>query len=392
MGALCDWAGGGQAGSSRNWRGGRLCDFGWQAGGDWRVGWYWCGGIIHNRRAWQAGWQRRSRWADTIDAAWQASVNGSVSALALHQGILYIGGSFSTVNGFTQHNLSAVSAATGGAIVWGLGADNVIYALQVVGDSLYIGGWFSNIGGVARVGFAQANLATQAIVGPDLSISHQTYGMIAAVNTMAVAHGHLYLGGSFDAIGGQPRTDLAAIRLSDGTLDPWTSTVSVVQSDAEAAGPTPQFGAPPPPSDPNNVMRLIATDQQIYLVQQEQSIYRYRALSISHETGARSGIEFLLDGSVYALAYSNAILYPGGTFQQANGEAHVNAVATRYHHRSVCWLEPTASCERVCHRPKRYGDSGWWRFCNCQYDQGDESGGHEPGEWATDTNHGARAP
>lgn len=42
----------------------------------------------------------------TIDAAWQASVNGLVYALALHQGILYIGGSFSTVNGFSQNNLS----------------------------------------------------------------------------------------------------------------------------------------------------------------------------------------------------------------------------------------------------------------------------------------------
>jgi hypothetical protein len=75
--------------------------------------------------------------------------NGRVNAVAYLGGTIYLGGSFTAVEGTTRNRLAACDAATGNLLSWNPNANGVVRALKVspAGTRVYAGGDFTAVGG-----------------------------------------------------------------------------------------------------------------------------------------------------------------------------------------------------------------------------------------------------
>ena len=80
-----------------------------------------------------------------------ANTNGIVYALATDGTNLYIGGSFTTVNGVPKARSAAVDPATGAVRTgWTANASSIVYGLSVGGDRLFMSGAFGNVNNTPR--------------------------------------------------------------------------------------------------------------------------------------------------------------------------------------------------------------------------------------------------
>jgi len=99
--------------------------------------------------------------------------NGAAYKSAEANGMLYVGGSFTSVTAaagtspagtFTRNHILAFNAATGSistSFVPNVNSD--VWAIVASGTSLYIGGAFTSVNGVARRGLAKVNATTGAV-------------------------------------------------------------------------------------------------------------------------------------------------------------------------------------------------------------------------------------
>ena len=126
---------------------------GWFIGGNFTA----VGGVARNKFPIQPD--------GTLDASWNPDVGGTgnwyVTALALHGGILYVGGYFSSVGGESRNNLAAIDTATGLPTPWNPGVDGSVYAIAAGSGKVFVGGGFTTIGGQARSNFAILDPATR---------------------------------------------------------------------------------------------------------------------------------------------------------------------------------------------------------------------------------------
>lgn len=110
----------------------------------------------------------------SLDASWNPGVDGDVSALLHHEGIIYVGGNFATIGGEPRRALAAIDAETGQVTSWNptaVGTPNGIFissiALSTDGTTLYAAGYIPRIGdlstGQVRDGFAAFDVATGAL-------------------------------------------------------------------------------------------------------------------------------------------------------------------------------------------------------------------------------------
>jgi hypothetical protein len=78
--------------------------------------------------------------------------------------------------------------------------------------TVYIGGLFGNVNGAAKTAkVARINATTGAVVSTFKSPSPA-----GGISDMQLSNGRLYIGGAFTAVGGQPRTLLAALNATTG--------------------------------------------------------------------------------------------------------------------------------------------------------------------------------
>jgi hypothetical protein len=155
-------------------------------------------------------------------------VNGIVHAVIPDgDGGWFVGGDFTAVEGEPHHNVAHLRA-DGTVDPWDPGVGDVEYvirsgtvnpihtvsALGLAGDVLYIGGRFEAVGGQPRHAIAAVNATTGALLDWD----PQPDGMVTA---LVAERGTLFVGGSFTTMAGQPRSRAAAFRLADGSLTAW---------------------------------------------------------------------------------------------------------------------------------------------------------------------------
>ncbi|PWU57529.1 hypothetical protein DLE60_24370, partial [Micromonospora globispora] len=172
-----------------------------------------------------------------IDTTFRPVVNSTVKALAAAaDGLsLYIGGSFTSVNGVAAPRVARVDAATGARVAGFAPAalNGQVNDMRLVGTRLIVGGAFQTVGGVTRRALAALNAGTGAadssvnlrVDGPRTT----TTGVTAPVKVEALdvsADGtRLIFVGNFSTVAGQARHQLAVARLSStgATLSGWST-------------------------------------------------------------------------------------------------------------------------------------------------------------------------
>jgi trimeric autotransporter adhesin len=171
--------------------------------------------------------------ADGSVAAWAPEVGGvvrypltaEVRALASHGRVLYVGGVFTTVNGWARGNVAAVDAKTGSLLDWDPGADLDVSCLVARGRTVYAGGAFTTIGGRPRRFLAALDAGTGAAIAWDP-------GPAGPVKSLLADRDLLYTGGEFTSIGGKVRKYVAALDARTGAVTDWDAKL----------GPDPWYG------------------------------------------------------------------------------------------------------------------------------------------------------
>ena len=152
----------------------------------------------------------------TPDAGWNANLVGStVNALALDSGRLYIGGTFSKINGVTlSGGLAGVNAANP-VVNWNPQLSGSVNAMQVVGGLVYVGGSFYSVGNSNVQNLAAISTSTA------LANSFNPSTVDAPVLALFVTATNIYVGGQFTQIGTKSKSRLAALDLNVGVANSW---------------------------------------------------------------------------------------------------------------------------------------------------------------------------
>lgn len=164
-----------------------------------------------------------------LTTAFDAKLGGGysgVNALLMAGTNLYVAGDFSTVGGQPVPRLTAVAASDGALRNWTPTPNQLVTALAANGENLYVGGQFNQISGVALKNFAAFSLADLSLQGVDASLAQFSGG----VSALAATPYTLYVGGQFDAIGGEFRLNLASLTAFNASANEWDPAADVAPS------------------------------------------------------------------------------------------------------------------------------------------------------------------
>lgn len=153
-------------------------------------------------------------------------INGTVYALALspNGSTLYVGGSFTQVNGESRFNLAAFDTATGALLSTFKPAIGGSYVRGIVAtnDAVYVGGLIGAAAGVSRT-----NLAALAPSNGALLTWAPTTDLQVDTMVLAPAGDKVIIGGRFEKVNDVTSRGLGALDLTTGALLPWAVTATV---------------------------------------------------------------------------------------------------------------------------------------------------------------------
>ncbi len=152
----------------------------------------------------------------TPDPGWNAKMVGStVNALAVDSGRLYIGGSFSKINGLALTGGLAGVGVGNPVVNWNPMLGGSVNAMQVVGGLVYVGGSFYNVG--------NSNLQNVAAISTTTALanSFNPSTVDSSVFCLSVTASTIYVGGQFSTIGTKSKNRLAALDLNTGVATSW---------------------------------------------------------------------------------------------------------------------------------------------------------------------------
>jgi hypothetical protein len=252
-----------------------------------------------------------------LATAWNPGADGTVRAFAVSGSTVYVGGAFTSIGGQSRTGIAALNAGTGLATAWnpdandGYGNYACVYALVVSGSTVYVGGQFTSIGGVDRNGIAALDATGAAMPWNPDAIWGDWHG---SINALALSGSTLYVGGDFDHIGGQPRSNIAALDVGTGLATAWD----------------------PEPSSAGyaTVYALAVSGSTIYAGGDFTSIggqSRNRIAALNVDTGLATAWDPNPNGgsggSVRTLAVSGSTVYAGDWFTSIGGQARNNIAA-----------------------------------------------------------------
>ena len=167
---------------------------GWFIGGTFTV----VGDVSRNRLAHILG-------DGTVDPDWDPNANGSVLALAVLGGDVYVGGQFDNAGRArpeTAWRRSPLPATAPPIPTWNPNPNNTVLALAVVGGDVYAGGTFTTLNGATRpaTGWRRSPPPATAPSTPP-----GTPTPTRPSSALAVAGGDLYAGGQFSNGGRRDR-------------------------------------------------------------------------------------------------------------------------------------------------------------------------------------------
>ena len=162
------------------------------------------------------------------------SSSGTVRALVVEGTTVYVGGTFTNAGGESRSNLAAIDTGTGLATSWNPGASDAVNALAAADGMLYVGGLFSQVNGSTNRSRAAAfDLATGAVTSWNPNIGG------ASVAAIDVDDSTVYVGGSFSLVngGGQARSNAAAFDVSTGAATSWNPSPNADVLTVDVADP-----------------------------------------------------------------------------------------------------------------------------------------------------------
>lgn len=117
-----------------------------------------------------------------VDPSFAPTINGTVNALTPGTGSqVYVGGTFTTVNGATHRNLALLNS-TSGSLIAGFRAaatNGAVNDLALAGGKLYVGGTFTTVNAIANGGLATLNPTSglrDAYMTIDVTVNHNYNG------------------------------------------------------------------------------------------------------------------------------------------------------------------------------------------------------------------------
>lgn len=248
-----------------------------------------------------------------VDPSWASSTDGPVTALALENQTLYIGGSFFTVNGVERWRLAAVDRTTSELTPWNpkLGSANLVNTLIALEALVYVGGVFDLVNAAVDStglhGEARRNLAAvDATTGMAAPWNPNVFE--GEVKALVISGSVAYAGGSFEQVGlvGQDaiRLDLAAFDIASGLVTPWDPSARGVAGDAVSA--------------------LQLSDGSVYVGGRFDQIGgqpRQNLAALDRVTGAATAWNLPADDAVLTLFDDGRRIYVGGLFTTVGGQS-----------------------------------------------------------------------
>jgi hypothetical protein len=154
----------------------------------------------------------------SIDNDWTANINDSgiahVRDLVLANGVLYVCGNFTSINGTNRANLAAINPESGAVLPWNPSGSGVCSDIDITSDNSVI---FAASGDRARSYNASTGALIRAYAQSNNNASTGTVSTVALNSDESV----VYVGGSFTRFGSTNRNDLAAFSTSTGTITSW---------------------------------------------------------------------------------------------------------------------------------------------------------------------------
>jgi hypothetical protein len=251
-----------------------------------------------------------TRTGEAIDS--RCAPDGEVRALLAQDSRLYVGGKFTSLNAW-PYTFPAPARKGLGAFeldpaspwpsvsAWDPQAGGEVDALVAQGKSLYVGGQFDQMGGQSRSNVAALDLKT----GEATDWAPEADGPVAALASDA---GAVYVGGGFGTIGGASCRNLAAVDIASGQALPWSA-----------------------PTD-GRVNSLLRRGAELYVGGAFQRIAgapRGRLAAVRATTGELLSWDPGANGEVRALLDDRATVYAGGAFTSVEGEERVGLAALR---------------------------------------------------------------
>jgi hypothetical protein len=226
--------------------------------------------------------------------------DGTVSEIARSGNTVYIGGDFSYVGPLTG-SLAVVNGQTGARKLDWPRVDGAINAVVSDGEGgVYIGGSFTAVGGEPRSSLA--HIEADGTLDPEFYAGIETVAAFttasALVRALVLSDGTLYAGGEFTSIGGEQRSNIAALDATTGAATAW---------DAQAD---------------DFVHALALRGNTLYAGGEFTSIggaSRSSLAALDAATGAATAWDPGSDGLITCLAVSGNTVYAGGWFRNIGG-------------------------------------------------------------------------
>jgi hypothetical protein len=160
------------------------------------------GGIF--QRAGEAGANSIASWDGTTWSALGSGMLGGVWAVAVYNGNVIAGGLFSTAGGVPANNIAQWDGSSWSPL--GSGLDDQVFALAVYNGDLIVGGRFVNAGGVPARWIARWDGTTWEPMGAGMGNGY----IDGWVEALTVHEGRLIAGGMFITADGLPAGSVAA--------------------------------------------------------------------------------------------------------------------------------------------------------------------------------------
>jgi uncharacterized membrane protein len=317
-------------------------------------GWYIGGGFTHVGGA--AHTNVAHILADhSVDPAFNPILDGGVQALALAGTTLYVAGAFSLVDGQVRNNIAALHTTDGAVTAFNPNADAAVAALAVSADgaTVYAGGnGFISIGGASRTSLAALHANDGAVVAafnPTLVMNNGA----PTIDALAFSNSILYAAGNFDSVNGSPRRTIAALDASGAVVSgfapaptffgcaPCATIVALAVSGStiyvggsfdtlggvtrhNIAGLSTVDGTPTAfnPDAAGNLISLAAANGVVYagggfrIIGGQPRLY---AAALNESDGSALAFDPNPNGTIGAIAVAGSAVYLGGLFSSLGG-------------------------------------------------------------------------